>query len=261
MNTPPADNSTDSGSVAEASSSTQPIIISHDEIKSLITKAVDDAMVNFTESFNILVSSKMREVNEKFEGLQLQLTTGLGQLEKENTKLNNRCKSMEETLQALQTQNKKLESQCNDNEQYSRKYNLIFRGMAKTEGEAYEVTVMNFINNKLSVVDSMNKKLVITPRDIDIAHPLKSRNSDMPIMIAKFVNRSVKMAVLRARKQLKNQRTSISEDLTLKNQQFLKKLRECDRIKEAWTWDGKIFGLKHNCTRPDLYTIQDSIPA
>ena len=59
-------------------------------------------------------------------------------------------------------------------------------------------------------------------------------------IIAKFLRRSDKRAVMLRRKLLKGSKVSISDDLTSRNVYLIKEARDHNRIEAVWSWDGKV---------------------
>lgn len=235
-------------------------LITKEEVELMIKDAVAAAVQQFSTSYTALLNEKLTQIEEKIDSLTMTVEVSVEKLSKADEALQRKCDSMERTMQSLLTRCHLMESAHNDLEQYGRRNNLLFRGLEAKEGESSEQTVCNFINNTLSVVDSSKKRMMITPIDIDIAHPLSTKN-DNHVMIAKFVHRSTKMAVIRSRRQLKGKAMSLSDDLTQKNQQILTKLRENPCVDKSWAWDGKVFAILKHQTRSRIFTLKDPLPS
>ena len=101
----------------------------------------------------------------------------------------------------------------NENEQYSRRNNLRFRGLEQRDGMTSSDMILDFLHSDLGLGD-------ITANDIITAHPLppskRSLNTSgasssnpavqIPTMLVKFRNRSIKDSVIRKRSILKGKK-------------------------------------------------------
>lgn len=237
-------------------------IITKSEVEGLVKEAVEAAVSKFSSSFTALYNKKLETMEEKIMAFQMDAEVGLSETKKDIAALKDRCSEMEATISSLRNINKNLLVDHDELEQYGRRNNLIFRGLTQLPNETYEETVVKFVNNTLSVTDTLKRRVQVTLQDIDVAHPLKTKKeTDPPVIIAKFVRRSVKNAVVSARRQLAGKPVSISEDLTRKNQKLLNDLKNCETISQAWAWNGRVFGLKLNCRKADIFTLKDDLPA
>lgn len=130
-----------------------------------------------------------------------------------------------------------MELKCNELEQYTRRNSIRIHGMPERSwGRRRENTlelVSDFLYNKLEL-----------ETDIEVAHRVgvKGQNSNNPrSIIVKFVRRSDKLKVMLRRKGLKGSGVSISDDLTTRNVNLIKEVREYERIEAVWSWDGKVY--------------------
>ena len=141
--------------------------------------------------------------------------------------------TMDQRILVLETQLEDYRAMINDNEQYSRKYNLRFSGLKETNGESCEE----------KVIDLCKSKLNINPEgSIDRAHRLGPRREgkDRQIIV-KFTKFPSKNLIYRSRRLLKGTQVYINEDLTHYNLQLLKHARtQANGVKSAWSSDGKI---------------------
>ena len=86
--------------------------------------------------------------------------------------------------------------------------------------------------------------LNISGYDIDIAHRLgKFEENKIRPVIVKFIQRQLKITVLRNTKKLKGTNLSINEDLTQLNQKVLSsvRLKAKDKVEKGWSYEGKIY--------------------
>lgn len=127
-------------------------------------------------------------------------------------------------------------------EQYTRREDLIIRGLTDVHEEQVEVQVMESISNQLHIA--------IQPSDISICHKLpKGKFDKTPPVIVRFSNRKKRNEVYKARKNLRKssdtQKSSliIHEHLTKRNAAILKEARNAvaeNKILFAWTNDCKV---------------------
>lgn len=235
-------------------------IITQQEVDEMIGKAIKTAITEFRSSYSALYDSKIKVLEEKVEGLEHSLDTSNAALKKENDALKKTVDTLVTNVQGLTRRLQLLDSSHNELEQYGRKNNLLFRGLLSKEGETPEQTICDFINNTLHLKDSKSQRINVSPSDIDIAHPLPGKDDKPPLMIARFARRTIKMAVIRARRTLAGKPFSISDDLTRKNQALLKSLRTNTNITDAWTWDGKIIALVNGEEKSKVFTLKDPLP-
>jgi DNA repair exonuclease SbcCD ATPase subunit len=93
-------------------------------------------------------------------------------------KLSKQCEQFQNTIEKLELKNITLESKANDLEARSMRENLLFHGIAETNGENCETLVKSFIT------DTLNIKEQIT---LDRAHRIGKPNSNGPRpIVAKF---------------------------------------------------------------------------
>jgi hypothetical protein len=132
------------------------------------------------------------------------------------------------------------------------------------KGESSKAAIVRLCRTRLNVT--------IAESDLDDAHPLPAPTpkkpaatnglplTPPPVLIARFHQRELRDAVLRARSALKGQNIAISEDLTAPNQKLLKKLYESDSYTSSWSWMGKIYAIRRGEIRAKRITIHDVIP-
>lgn len=122
-------------------------------------------------------------------------------LSAENVKL----KDENEALRKAKTENanpnlgaefKDLQEQVQQIEQYLRSNNLEIVGLPDCEeNESDETLIVNALNSLVGL------EKPITPEDIDISHPLKSKRKDnKPVHVVRFVSRKTKFAILATKK-------------------------------------------------------------
>jgi hypothetical protein len=260
--------------------------------------AADTAKPLFTKQdvsnyIGIGVSAALKKLQADYDSRLAALNTRLKKVEAENDHLRDQLESTKMDMQLAQTaaevrtkrlehlqseaQNaqvryleiiKKHESEINDLEQYSRRSHIRIRGLRVQTGETYKGAVARFCANRLHVQ--------ILETDLDDAHPLPSKTTPrattaqsngpptqppLPTIIVRFFRRDQRDAVLRARSALKNQGIVIMEDLTKRNQELLKKLKDSELFTNSWSWMGKIYAVPHGQKTAKRFHIHDDIPS
>ena len=169
----------------------------------------------------------------------------------------------------LKTENQFLKRKNNQLEQYSRRSNIRIRGLEIPEGGSSKRVVAAFINEHLKGRDG--NPVEVTENDFDAAHPLpplklKTKPTQgtptnslperkIPMVIVKFHKRDTRDTVIKCRRSLKGTRFTIQEDLTRPNADLLNRLSNDPAIKNAWSWEGKIFALVKGAKKPQRYDI------
>ena len=132
---------------------------------------------------------------------------------------------------------KKLEIKLNNLEQYGRNCSIRIFGLQMDENQ----TIDAVLNLLLSI------NINITAHDIIAAHLLKNlRNQNVPQCIVKFARPDIKNNVIYARKKLKGRTISIQEDLSVANKQLLNRVKNDERVQNAWSFKGEIWCLLHS---------------
>lgn len=133
----------------------------------------------------------------------------------------------------LESQLQDYRALINDNEQYSRKYNLRIAGIKESRDEDCIQKVVDLCKSNLNL--DLNKD------HIDRAHRVGAmKDGKERQIIIKFTKYHAKSEVLRNRKLLKGSNIYINDDLTFHNLQLLKYAKSCVDIKSVWSSDGKI---------------------
>ena len=142
---------------------------------------------------------------------------------------------LQKRIETLEAELLKVTVKANQNEQYSRKYNLRLVGLSEEEGENCTDKVVDFCKAEKLGVN-------VDKGEIDRAHRLgpKTSNKNRPLII-KFKSFNAKVTICSQRKKLKGTNFYINEDLTKFNMTLFKFGRiRCSRIKSVWSSDGKI---------------------
>ena len=113
------------------------------------------------------------------------------------------------------------------------------------------------INNVIQLATNVGAN--VTPADISIAHrlPTRTNNANRPIIV-RFSRRVAKINILRKKKALKDNDHSakihVFEDLTSTRVNFMKFMKQHNRINGVWTRDGNLFYQWKNSERVERIT-------
>ena len=108
-------------------------------------------------------------------------------------------------------------------------------------------------NKEMQIKDKLNMKM--SQVSIGRSHSLGKRkgpNQKTQAIIVKFTRYQDRHLVLRNKKLLKGSGISVTESLTLKRMEHLKKVREQHDFANVWTLDGKIMFMG-NDDNPKVY--------
>ena len=182
------------------------------------------------------IRNENKQIIEKLEGKMFDL-------EAKNTEFRQAVGNLEYRIEELLDPLKNADVRLNDLEQYGRRNSIRISGLAddnsKENVEECVTRVVDLVNNKLNV--SLDQS------DIDTAHRLGKFNQSRPRnTIVKLVHRRKKSEIIRARRQLKNSKITIFDDLTKANQRKLKEAYELECVKNSFSVDGKLFVILKN---------------
>ena len=241
-----------------------------------VNHLIEETINSFKIKMEILVTEKMNVMEEKIRSLEMDMALMKVQHEKDIEALKNENKEMKDQYSSLMHRVKLNEVKGNDNEQYSRRNNLRIRGLVVNPQESIPNAVIRTINSKLSLgSDTQGNRINLSQRDIEVAHYIKRIRAiarppatasanfkiNVPSIIVRFFNREMRDRVIRARKQLKDQSLSISEDLTTSNQQLLLKIKQLPSVAKCWSWNGKLFYQQRNQQTVKQIKLHDEFPA
>ena len=124
-------------------------------------------------------------------------------------------------------------------EQYSRRDNIIIKGVAESDGEC---------TNDIVIDLAAKAGVTITHQDISTSHRLKNRRRNQPAsIVAKFTRRDIRNEIMRKKKNLRRQpdcnEIFLDEHLTSLRHKMLMAVKKDSEVEKAWTIDGKIICL------------------
>ena len=202
--------------------------------KKLMSK--EDLKQQLEEMKNELIQS-MTETIEKLESRVLTLEMEKDKLEKTIKIANAKCEQSEAIAKLAVYKSELAMRRLNDLEQHSRKDLVRMFGVRDLNKQETAEKTVNVVVDVLSSID-----VQITKNDISIAHRLGkfTENKARPIIV-KFKSRLQKNQALYQRRKLKGTGMGISEDLTVKNHEYLHKLQQHKDVEAAWTRDTNFF--------------------
>lgn len=154
-------------------------------------------------------------------------------------------------MSALKSNNVMTSQAINDFDQQSRCLNLRFTGIGVQDCTA-KLEVLSIIRDKLNinnVTDSSisNVTMISSKKPLSTLHSSSDSSlgssSSKPILIVTFANKEIRNRVLTNRRHLKGTHIGISEDLTPQNLKFINTHRKDQRLKNIWSWNGKLYVL------------------
>ena len=212
-------------------------------LKNLEQKVNDLYMLaNINKEMQIKGGKQLIELTSSVEFL----TSKFDDLEKERKEKYDLINSLQIEVSSLKIEVKNLEKKTDDQEQYSCRNCLLIHGLNETKTKDTNEMVLDVINDKLS--------MEISHVSIDRSHKLgkrKSTGQKLRAIIVKFTRYKDRHLVFVNKQLLKGSGISVTESLTLKRMEHLKKAREQYGFANVWTLDGKIM-FKGNDGNPKV---------
>lgn len=191
------------------------------EFEDVLTQALkkESFIACITESITATIEARMEKIMNKYETLITRLT---------------------EEVTTLKSENQILKKECIDNvdklEQYSRRNNLRFLGVAEEQNEDVENVIKDILNKKLHI----NTDKDVIERCHRVGPKLSNDGKPRPL-IAKFISYKQKSMIYKLKSKLKGTKILIKEDLTHRRAMVVKELTTKYGRNGVWTSDGAIF--------------------
>ena len=225
-----------------------------DLIEAMLDKRVQEAMAANTSS------SLARMIEEVLTKKLEAILRTCSELKRENVALKLSLETAESSLQTITRVNADLVVRLNNQECYSRRENIVIRGLpevsyAEAGSTSANGTAQDDIPNgstsavEQSVISLCREKLgvQVSPSDISSAHRIRKGEKDLtrPVIV-RFICTKVRDQVMRAKKNLKSDgsRIYISEHLTHTASKSFYKARKLVREKKiasTWTMNGQVY--------------------
>ena len=187
---------------------------------------------------------RLKDLNETVNFI----STKFDKYEKERKEREQLIENLEENVSVMNKKVENLEKEIDKHEQYSRRNFLLIHGIAEADDEVTNDLVIETISMKMNIE--------ISPADLDRTHRIgkkKAGQNKLRPSIVKLSRYNVRKKVFSNKKNLKGSNVSITESLTLKRKEILKKARIEHRFTNVWTSDGKILYEGSTGNRVKLY--------
>ena len=177
----------------------------------------------------------------------------------ENGQTNDELRRFEKRVSELETANTALRDDSDAQEQYSRRNCLLVHGIPEDQTDTTDA-VLSLCNGQLG--------LDLDRSQIDRSHRLGYR-SDTPTadgassppkprpVIVKLTSYETRRAIFSSKRKLKGSRYVVTENLTKRRAELLRKARTIDGITSTWTIDGRIVCLLENGRKVTVQTDSD----
>ncbi|XP_056019041.1 uncharacterized protein LOC130054214 [Ostrea edulis] len=186
------------------------------------------------------------ELSEATTNLKEEYEEKLNAMTIENENLGREIKALKESNLKLKTEINTTKGSIRDtirstnfNEQYSRKNNIKVFNLPTKQKQELRKDFMEILSKDLG--------LQLDPRDVTEIHRIPTANQhsrDKPVIV-RLASSEVKKKLMREKKNLSGD-IRIVEDITQKNLDLLKSLRENDDIESAWYYNTKVYGRSKN---------------
>ncbi|KAH3788095.1 hypothetical protein DPMN_166225 [Dreissena polymorpha] len=215
-------------------------MLKREEIEDLIQKTISAIMSKREETVSkkieTEVAKRTQTLHEKLTGLEFeneQLKQTICDLKNNNTKAINELEILIEKNYKTSREALKL---ANNNEQYSRKNNVKMINIEKTSHES-EASLIQKVSNIMKTTADVDLK----PDDIIAIHRLPSKKGTIRPIIIKLRNNNAKSAIIKKRNP-KIKGYMLLDDVTKRNQGLISRLLLHPDIKNAWFYNGAVFG-------------------
>ena len=139
-------------------------------------------------------------------------------------------------------------------QQYSRRNNIRVFGIPEKPDEDTDALVcsiaerigVRITSHDIDRSHRVGKRMPIPsqpPSYASAAHSDQSRQNPSRPIIVKFVSHKSKLALIRNRRKLKGSKVVVAEDLTKKKATLLSKTSSHEKVRTAWTTDGRVFAM------------------
>ena len=206
------------------------------------------------------INKQLNKLIERIEGLEKSSATTIERVEKNESaimdldvKMKAKTKEIENLNNTIATQAQSLNNlklEMNDLQQYSRRNCLKFYGVQENKEENTDEVICRLVSERLGVplstedLDRSHRVAARLPQEggahTTDAEGASSRKKKPRAIIVKFCSYRKRSAVMHARRRLKGSGMGIDEALTAHNQDLLWKAKRHEKVKDAWTLDGRV---------------------
>jgi len=172
-----------------------------------------------------------------------ELNRKVDRLEKMNKDLSTENNALKDLIKSLSVKVETVEQSMDDLEQHSRNSNLLVHGIPLSSDLSEPdlcTRVLGILNNNLGTN--------LDETDINVIHRLsrpvaQSASAQPPPVVIQFMKKKTGSELISKRKNLKGKKIVITEQLTSKKAQLLKKVNgyvSSGKLQSAWTRDGRV---------------------
>lgn len=221
-----------------------------DRFETMLVRVTSSISDSFNSCVERLVCSLEQKLNVKLDAQASEIFN----VHKEMESIKQSCKDLRAENQALRESVKTLSarldrvgSSTDEMEQHMRGDNLLIHGVQLPADGSPETNVQQIV---LDTLNSHIPELHLTAEHVSVSHRIPQRNQPStntaarpPPIIIRFSHRHARNRLLGLRKQLKGKAISVTEQLTAKRAQLLKKASDLvvsKNIQSAWSHDGKV---------------------
>ena len=185
------------------------------------------------------IDKRLLDIKEELQAQEARILDLEATSKSKSTEIESLRSQLETRTNTVNTLTRRLDSL----EQYSRRNSLRFFGIKESPGESTDDVIIKLATDKL--------KMNLCKDEIDRSHrvgPPKETISDDDkprAIIVKFASYRKRREVMGNRRKLAGKRMSILEDLTAKNAILLNAARLSEKVKSAWSIDGRIFAISN----------------
>ena len=225
------------------------------ELSLLLVKITEAFSTTFNASIDRLIQSMESRVNTRLDVQETNLfdyQKRLDKCEKANRDLAAENSQLRDNLRNLSSKIEVLSQALDDQDQYSRNSNLLIHGVPLPNQGLPETDlcskVTGLLNSHLghcglSLADTDVSVIHRMNRSTPVSNQASSLTTKPPPVIIQFCSKRVRAHVLNVRKHLKGKGITVTEQLTPKKAELLKKsnlLVNSQKLQAAWSSDGRI---------------------
>ena len=173
----------------------------------------------------------------------------------ENGQTNDELRRFEKRVSELETANTALRDDSDAQEQYSRRNCMLVHGIPEDQTDTTDA-VLSLCNSQLG--------LDLDRSQIDRSHRLGYRSdtptadgAGSPPKPRPVISYETRRAIFSSKRKLKGSRYVVTENLTKRRAELLRKARTIDGITSTWTIDGRIVCLLENGRKVTVQTDSD----
>jgi hypothetical protein len=237
-----------------------------------VTKSLTDSFNSCVEKLIVSLEQKMTLRLDVHAGEVFEANKRVDELDKRCRDLHAENGALRDSIKGLTTRIETLTLSTDDLQQYSRSDNLLLHGIPLptdgTKEDDLRQVVLGAFNRYLPGMNvtedciSTAHRIASRPHNVSSNGSTPARAPKPPAIVIRFTQRAVKNRVLANRRKLKGMSISLTEQLTARRMQLLKKasdLATAHKVQSAWSHDGKILVKTHTNRTIQILTDTDLI--